>query len=98
MSRFCAFVVVVATTVSCARPARVVSPPTTFDRASADTVNPDGVVAWFDEDLLGDRVGPTRGAGVLVRMGGRWLLATYDLSITIPNDRFDAVRAVVEAK
>src|SRR5579883_2241521 len=27
----------------------------------------DGDVAWFDEDLRGDRAGPTRGSGVLVR-------------------------------
>jgi hypothetical protein len=63
----------------------------------AVTVSPDGAVAWFDEDLRGDRVGPTRGSGVLVRTGGRWLIALYDLSITIPNERFDAVRAALDA-
>lgn len=54
--------------------------------------------AWFDEDLLGERVGPTRGAGVLVFLDGRWLIALYDLSITVPNERFDAVKAVLDAK
>ena len=58
----------------------------------------DGGVAWFDEDLSGDRVGPTRGAGVLVLRDGRWLIALYDLSITIPNERFDAVHAVLDPK
>jgi hypothetical protein len=57
---------------------------------------PDGSVAWFDEDLRGDRVGPTRGTGVLVRIEGHWLIALYDLSITIPNERFDAVRAAID--
>ena len=64
----------------------------------AVALSPDGAVAWFDEDLRGERVGPTRGCGVLVRLGGRWLIALYDLSVTIPNERFDAVRAVLDAK
>jgi len=64
----------------------------------AVALSPDGAVAWFDEDLRGDRVGPTRGSGVLVRSGGRWLIALYDLSITIPNERFDAVRAAIDGK
>jgi hypothetical protein len=59
---------------------------------------PSGSIAWFDEDLRGERVGPTRGTGVLVFRDGRWLIALYDLSITIPNDRFDAVKAVLDAK
>ena len=59
---------------------------------------PSRSIAWFDEDLLGERVGPTRGAGVLVFRDGRWLIALYDLSITVPNERFDAVKAVLDAK
>jgi hypothetical protein len=57
----------------------------------------DGSVAWFDEDLRGERVGPTRGAGVLVHVDGHWLVSLYDLSITVPNERFDAVRAAIDA-
>jgi hypothetical protein len=60
--------------------------------------SPDGGVAWFDEDLRGERVGPTRGAGVLVLRDGRWLIALYDLSITIPNERFDAVHAILDTR
>jgi ketosteroid isomerase-like protein len=59
---------------------------------------PSGAVAWFDEDLRGERVGPTRGSGVLVLRDGRWLIALYDLSITIPNEKFDAVKAVLDGK
>ena len=62
------------------------------------SIAPSGTFAWFDEDLLGERVGPTRGCGVLVRRDGRWLIALYDLSITVPNGRFDAVKAALDAK
>jgi hypothetical protein len=55
----------------------------------------DGATAWFDEDLNGERLGPTRGVGTMVRVDGRWLVALYDLSFTIPNERFDAVRAAL---
>jgi hypothetical protein len=56
-----------------------------------------GGVAWFDEDLETERLGPARGSGVLVRSGATWKIAHYDLSIPIPNARFAAVRALLEA-
>jgi hypothetical protein len=43
-------------------------------------------VAWFDERLHNDKYGETRGSGVLVRRGGRWLVAQYVLSIPVPNE------------
>lgn len=55
----------------------------------------DGATAWFDEDLLGERAGPTRGTGVLLQSGGRWLIAQYNLTFTIPNDRFDDLRKML---
>jgi SnoaL-like domain len=58
----------------------------------------DGTVAWFDEDLMGERAGPTRGSGVLVVSGGRWLIAQYNLAFTIPNERFDDLRKILEGK
>jgi hypothetical protein len=61
----------------------------TFDR--------DGDLAWFDEDLRGERLGPARGSGVLVHADGRWLVAQYNLALTIPNERFDEVRALLDA-
>lgn len=54
-----------------------------------------GDVAWFDEELLGERAGPCRGSGVLVRDGGRWLVAQYNLAFTIPNAKFDALREML---
>ena len=60
------------------------------------TFNGDGTVAWFDERLRGDKLGATRGSGVLVRENGRYVIAQYNLAFTIPNDKFDAVHALLE--
>ena len=57
----------------------------------------DGSVAWFDERLQADKLGPARGSGVLVRRGGRWLVAQYNLALTVPNERFADVRALLDA-
>ncbi len=54
-----------------------------------------GSVAWFDEDLETVNLGPARGSGVLVRDDLGWRIAQYNLTITIPNERFDAVRALL---
>lgn len=45
----------------------------------------DGEVAWFDEALDTANMGPCRGSGVLVREGGAWRIAQYNLSVPIPN-------------
>jgi hypothetical protein len=52
-------------------------------------------VAWFEEDLETQNLGPARGSGVLVRSGARWLIAQYVLSIPIPNERFKEVRELL---
>jgi hypothetical protein len=57
-----------------------------------------GDTAWFEEDLEAQNLGPARGSGVLVWSEGRWRIAQYVLSVTIPNDRFKAVREVLEGK
>ena len=56
----------------------------------------DGQVAWFDEALDTPNMGPARGSGVLVRMGSRWRIAQYNLSIPIPNALTQDVKAMVE--
>ena len=56
------------------------------------TVGEGGAVAWFDEDLATPNLGPARGSGVLVKRGAEWKLGQYNLSITVPNERFDAVK------
>lgn len=42
-------------------------------------------VAWFDERLMNEKLGETRGSGVLLETGGRWRLSHYVLSFSIPN-------------
>ncbi len=51
-----------------------------------------GELAFFDEDLTSAKFPPTRGSGVLVRRSDGWRVLQYVLSMTIPNDRFDAVK------
>lgn len=57
----------------------------------------DGNTAWFDEDLETKNLGPVRGSGVLVREGGRWLIAHYNLAVVIPNERFKEVKSLLES-
>jgi hypothetical protein len=56
----------------------------------------DGTTAWFDEALATEKLGPARGSGVLVREGGEWKIAQYNLAITIPNERFADVRKLLD--
>ena len=58
----------------------------------AVAVAADGAHAWFDEDLETLGLGPARGSGVLALRDGRWLILHYNLTITVPNDRFDLVK------
>ena len=54
----------------------------------------DGDHAWFDE-ALETSYGPCRGAGVLVRLGGAWKIAQYNLTLTIPNERAKEVKQLL---
>jgi ketosteroid isomerase-like protein len=45
----------------------------------------DGQTAWFDETLQNDGLGTCRGSGVLVKLGGEWKIAQYNLSVPVPN-------------
>ena len=49
-----------------------------------------GSLAWFDE-LLNTQMKICRGSGVLVKTGDAWKLKQYILSVTIPNEKIDAV-------
>jgi ketosteroid isomerase-like protein len=49
------------------------------------SLSKDGTVAWFDEALDTPNMGPCRGSGVLVKEGGNWKIAQYNLSVPIPN-------------
>lgn len=48
--------------------------------------SPSGDVAWFDELLTNNRLGLTRGTGVLIKVDGRWLFSQYHLTIPVPNE------------
>ncbi len=48
--------------------------------------SPDGKVAWFDESLTNENLGLTRGTGVLVKSGDKWLITQYNLTIPVPNE------------
>jgi len=67
-------------------------------RSVRRSIDAHGDVAWFDEDLATPNLGPARGSGVLVKdRAGRWKIAQYNLSVPIPNERFKAVKALIEA-
>lgn len=65
-------------------------------KASVRFVVVRGDVAWFDEALETEKLGPARGSGVLVREGGAFKIAQYNLTITIPNGKFGAVKKALE--
>ena len=58
--------------------------------------SPDDSVAWFDEKLDTPKLGPSRGSGVLVKGGGEWKIAHYDLSVPIPNDLMKEIKQRIE--
>lgn len=43
-------------------------------------------MAWFDELLFNEKLGNTRGTGVLVMENGAWKIAQYHFTIPIPNE------------
>ena len=65
-------------------------------RAARRNVSVRGDLAWFDEDLETQNLGPARCSGVLSLHDGKWLIEQYVLSITVPNQRFRAVRELLE--
>jgi ketosteroid isomerase-like protein len=58
--------------------------------------SPDRSVAWFDERLDTPNLGPARGSGILLRVGGAWKIAHYDLSVPIPNELMKEIRQRIE--
>jgi ketosteroid isomerase-like protein len=58
--------------------------------------SPDRSMAWFDERLDTPNLGPARGSGVLLRAGGAWKIAHYDLSVPIPNALMKEIKQRIE--
>lgn len=48
-------------------------------------LTPDGDSAWFDEALLSQSFGSSRGTGVLIRTSAGWKISQYHLTLPIPN-------------
>jgi hypothetical protein len=55
-------------------------------------------IAWFEEKLVNDSYGVTRGSGVLRLTDDGWKIEQYVLSFAVPNDRSDAVVAAIKAE
>ena len=53
----------------------------------------DGNYAWFDE-ILDTQMKICRGSGVLEKIGGKWKIKQYVLSVTVPNEVIDEVTKV----
>jgi uncharacterized protein (TIGR02246 family) len=60
-------------------------------------VEPPGLLAHFDEQLTTKGLGPARGSGVVALRDGAWKVVHYNLSVTVPNDRFAGVRGLLAA-
>jgi len=58
------------------------------------TFSKDGNYAWFDE-MLDTQMKICRGSGVLEKIGGKWKIRQYVLSMTVPNE---VVNEVVKVK
>ncbi|MPS71975.1 MAG: hypothetical protein E2590_02385 [Chryseobacterium sp.] len=53
----------------------------------------DGNFAWFDE-ILDTQMKICRGSGVLEKVGGKWKVKQYVLSVTVPNEIVDEVTKI----
>jgi hypothetical protein len=53
-------------------------------------------IAWFEEKLVNDSYGVTRGSGVLRLTDDGWKIEQYVLSFAVPNDRADAVVDIIQ--
>jgi uncharacterized protein (TIGR02246 family) len=53
-------------------------------------------IAWFEEQLVNQTYGVTRGSGVLRLTDDGWKIEQYVLSFAVPNDRADAVVDIIQ--
>lgn len=53
-------------------------------------------IAWFEERLDSAAYGETRGSGVMRLTDDGWKIEQYVLSLAVPNDKADAVVAVIK--
>ncbi|WP_312598818.1 nuclear transport factor 2 family protein [Brevundimonas sp.] len=53
-------------------------------------------IAWFEEKLDSPSYGETRGSGVMRLTDDGWKIEQYVLSFAVPNDKADAVVALIK--
>lgn len=59
-------------------------------------LSPDGKMAWFDEMLDHDKYGVCRGTGVLRKVGDKWRVSQYHLTVPVPNELMDRVVKMIK--
>lgn len=55
-------------------------------------------IAWFEEKLNSVSFGETRGSGVMRLTEDGWKIEQYVLSLAVPNDKADAVVALIKGE
>jgi uncharacterized protein (TIGR02246 family) len=55
-------------------------------------------IAWFEEKLASPSYGETRGSGVMRLTDDGWKIEQYVLSLAVPNDKADAVVALIKGE
>ena len=59
-------------------------------------LTPDGDHAWFDELLVNEKYGTSRGTGVVIRTPTGWKIAQYHLVFPIPNDLAEGITQQIQ--
>ncbi len=59
-------------------------------------MTPDGDHAWFDELLVNEKYGTSRGTGVVIRTPTGWKIAQYHLVFPIPNDLAEGITQQIQ--
>lgn len=59
-------------------------------------ITPDGDHAWFDELLVNEKYGTSRGTGVVIRTPSGWKIAQYHLVFPIPNDLAEGITQQIQ--
>jgi hypothetical protein len=58
----------------------------------------DAKLAWFEEELETEGLGPARGSGVLRRDANVYRIVQYNLALTIPNERFAEIKELLASE
>lgn len=59
-------------------------------------LTPSGESAWFDEILISQNYGTSRGTGVLISTDTGWKISQYHLTFPIPNDLAEHITSEIK--